>query len=76
MFVSLKKPSKQPILLDIVEEPVNTDLYTIVRSPYNTTEFIPCNIIPIIMKHFFDSSELILVYNDNHAIYKIQIKDC
>lgn len=78
MFVSSKKsqkPCKQSTLLEIVEEPVNTDIYTIARSPYTTTEFIPSNIIPIIMKHFFDSSELILAYNDNHATYKIQIKD-
>jgi hypothetical protein len=74
-FTSSKKLSKQPILLEILEEPVNTELYTITRSPYRTSEFIPYNIIPIIMKHFFDSSELVLAYNDNHSIYKIQIKD-
>jgi hypothetical protein len=77
MLKSSIKVSKQSILLEIVEEQVhvNTDLYTIARSPYTTSEFIPSNIIPIIMKHFFDSSELVLAYNDNHAIYKIMIKD-
>lgn len=77
MFISSKKikQSRQPVLLEIIEEPINTDLYTIVRSPYIATEYIPSNIIPIIMKHFFESSELVLAYNDNHAIYKIMIKD-
>jgi hypothetical protein len=77
MLKSSKKTSKQSILLEIVEEqvPVNTDLYTIARSPYTTSEFIPTNIIPIIINHFFESAELVLAYNDNHAIYKIMIKD-
>ena len=77
-FVSLTKKSKQnknSILLDILEEPNNTDSYTIERSPYISSEFIPSNIIPIIMKHYFSSSEIILSYSENHAIYKIIIKD-
>ena len=75
MLKHSKKSNRQPVLLEIIEEPINTDLYTIARSPYITTEFIPSNIIPIIMKHFFESYELVLAYNDNHAIYKIMIKD-
>jgi len=77
MFKSVKKSNRQPILLEIVEEPINTecDYYTIARSPYIKSEFIPSNIIPIVMKHFFESSELVLSYNENHAIYKIMIKD-
>jgi len=77
-FVSLSKKSKSKpsgILLEIIEEPENTDIYTIARSPYTTSEFIPSSIIPIIMKHYFNSSELILSYNENHAIYKITIND-
>lgn len=78
MFVSSKKNQKsnrQSVLLEIIEEPIKTDIYTIARSPFTTTEFIPFNIIPIIIKHFFESSELVLSYNENHAIYKIMIKD-
>jgi hypothetical protein len=77
MLKSIKKSNRQPILLEIVEEPINTecDYYTIARSPYIKSEFIPSNIIPIVMKHFFESSELVLSYNDNHSIYKIMIKD-
>ncbi len=75
MLKCSKKPNKQLVLLEFLEEPVNTNLYTIARNPYSKTEFIPSNIIPIVMKHFFHSSELILAYNDNHAIYKIMIKD-
>ena len=75
MLKNSKKQNRQQILLEIVEEPINTDIYTIARAPYTATEFIPTNIIPIIIKHFFESSELILSYNENHAIYKIMIKD-
>lgn len=69
--------TKSYILLDIMEEPIDTITYdyTIQRNIYNLSEFIPSNIIPIIMKHNFPSSELILQYTKNHGIYKIQIKD-
>lgn len=77
-FTSLPKKSKQSksnILLEFIEETINPDEYTIVRSPYIKSEFIPSNIIPIIMKHYFNSFELVLSYNENHSIYKIMIKD-
>lgn len=77
-FVSLSKKSKQnkqTILIEVVEEPVDTDLYTLARSPYISSEFIPSNIIPIIMKHHFESSELLLSFNETHGIYKIKIND-
>lgn len=70
---------KRTVLLDFVEEPANTsidiDSYTVARAPYVSTEFIPPNVIPIVMKHHFPSAELILSFNDNHSIYKIMIKD-
>jgi hypothetical protein len=71
----IQKVKKSNILLDIVEEPINKDLYTITRSPYTLSEYIPSSIIPLIMSHHFPSSELILSYNENHRIYKIMIKD-
>ena len=77
-FTSLSKKSKQKhssILLEFIEEPINTDLYTIARSSFISSEFIPSNIISVIIKHHFNSSELILSYNDNHAVYKITIND-
>ena len=70
-----KKHNKKTVLLEIIEEPANTDIYTIARKPYILSEFIPTNIIPIIMQHHFNNSELIISYNENHAIYKILIKD-
>lgn len=70
-----KKLNKSHILLEIVEESLNTSLYTIARAPYIYSEFVPSNIISIIMKHHFASSELLLSYNDNHSIYKITIND-
>ena len=66
-----KRPKQQPLLV-IVEEPVDTNDYTNQRNIYNSSEFIPSSIIPIIMKHHFHSSELILPYTENHGIYKIQ----
>lgn len=71
----MKKLTKSPILLEIVEESLNTSLYTIARAPYIYSEFIPSNIISVITKHHFASSELLLSYNDNHSIYKITIND-
>ena len=71
---STKKRNKS-ILVDFEEESVPTNHYVIQRNIYNSSEFIPSNIIPIIMKHHFPSSELILSYDDTHGIYKIQIKD-
>lgn len=69
------KKNKQPLLLDIIEEPIKTDDYTIIRNNFGSCEYIPSKIIPIIMKHHFESSELLLSYNDNHGIYKIKIKE-
>ena len=81
-FVSSIKKTKQhnqSILLEIIEEPIistsDCNIYTIVRNPYKTSEFIPSNIISIIMKHYFENSELVLSYNENHGIYKIMIKE-
>lgn len=77
-FTNLSKKvnqNKSNILLEIVEEPINIDIYTIMRSPYATSEFIPSSIVPIIMKQYFNSSELLISYNENHGIYKIMIKD-
>ena len=69
------KKKKSSILLEIFEEPDNTTMYSIAREPYMSSEFIPSNIIQIIMTHHFPSSELILPFNEHHGIYKIQIKD-
>ena len=80
LFVSLSKKTrkKSNILLEIQEEnedSTNDNLYSIARKPYLLSEFIPTNIIQIIIQHHFESAELILSYNDNHGIYKIMIKD-
>ena len=69
----------QRLLIEIDEdvfqeqEPVNQ--YIIARRPYINNEFISSSIIPIVMKHFFKSSELVLSFNPNHGIYKIKIAD-
>ena len=80
LFVSLSKKTrkKSNILLEIQEEnedSTNDNLYSIARKPYLLSEFIPINIIPIVIQHHFESAELILSYNENHGIYKIMIKD-
>ena len=69
------KKSQSTVLLEIVEEHMDTDIYKITRAPYLACEFIPSSIIPIIMNHYFTSNELLLSFNDNHAIYKIKLKD-
>lgn len=70
-----KKQNKSTILLEIIEDIISPDDYTIARTPYIKSEFIPSTIIPIIMKHYFNNFELVLSYNENHGIYKIMIKD-
>lgn len=74
-----KAPKKQKIkssmILEILEEPEETDLYTILRRPYLTSETIPLSIIGEIMRHHFPSSELIMSFSENHGIYKIKIND-
>ena len=70
-----QKPSKKSILLEIVEEEKNADIYTNIRKLYSSNEFIPQNVIPVIMDHFFESAELMLAFSDTHGVYKIQIKD-
>lgn len=70
------KSNKKSVLLEFIEEPnQNVSLYTIARSPYISSEYIPSSIIPLIMSHYFPSSELSLSYNENHGIYKIMIND-
>jgi hypothetical protein len=80
IFTSTKKKlnsnyQSSNILLEIIDEPTNNELYTSARLPYISSEFIPVNLIPIIIQHHFPSSELLLSYNDNHRIYKILVKD-
>lgn len=70
-----KKVKRSNVILEIVEELNNDELYTITRKPYISSQFIPSGLIPTIMSHHFPSSELILQLNENHGIYKIMIKD-
>lgn len=67
--------NKYPIkLIEIVEE-IDTNAYCEMRRPYLNSNYIPSNIIPTIMRHFFYSNELLFSYNENHGIYKIMVKD-
>jgi hypothetical protein len=72
-----QKQKKDFNLLDfeIFEEPIIPDIYMIERKPYVSSEFIPSSIIPTIISHNFNSAELVFAYNENHAIYKMMIKD-
>jgi len=70
-----KKVKPPNILLELVEEQNNTEIYSLALKPYEKSEYIPYNLIPLIMKHHFPSSELILCYNNNHGVYKILIKE-
>ena len=69
------KKNKSSILLDIIEEPIKTNEYTNLRYYFSSTEYFPSRHISIVMKHHFESSELLYSYNENHGLYKIKIKD-
>ena len=74
-FSKKSKKNNSPILLDIIEEPVNINEYTIIRNNFGSSEYFPSKDISIIMNHHFASSELLFSYNENHGLYKIKIKD-
>jgi len=62
-------------LIEIIEENKVEDLFTVSYQPYSKSEYIPCSLISLLMKHHFPSSELLHSYGDKHGIYKIQVKD-
>jgi hypothetical protein len=75
-FVNAKNKAKKILIeFDENDERCNSDLYSISRAPYVNSEFIPSNMISIVINHFFPSSELILSYSENHGVYKILIDD-
>jgi hypothetical protein len=74
-FSKKSKKTKSLILLDIIEEPVKPNEYTIIRNNFGSSEYFPSKDISIIMNHHFASSELLFSYNENHGLYKIKIKD-
>lgn len=53
----------------------NLEIYKITRNPYKNSEFIPLNLITVIMQHHFQSAIMIHKFNDTHMIYKILIGD-
>lgn len=71
-YTTKPKVKKSNVTLEVVEE---SNPYKTARCSYTSSEYIPPSLIPIVMKHHFPSSELILHYNDNHGVYKIMIKD-
>ena len=78
--MSSNKQNKRGIELEIIEEPIielieEIDKYNEVRSAFRLRDNIPLKSIPIIMKHYFKSSEKILEYNAEHIVYKMTIKD-
>ena len=53
----------------------NLEIYKITRNPYKNSEFIPLNLITVIMQHHFQSAIMIHKFNETHMIYKILIGD-
>lgn len=53
----------------------NLEIYKITRNPYKNSEFIPINLITVIMQHHFHSATMIHKFNETHMIYKILIGD-
>ena len=72
MYLNTNKSKKLLIFEDCDDD---RDEYSISRKNYINSEYIPSNIISIVMKKFFPSSELILSYSENHGVYKILIND-
>lgn len=66
------KKTSPIILLEIIENKF-TDFPFL--KPYLGSEYIPNQLIPLIMKNHFPSSSLIHAFDENHGLYKIQIKD-
>lgn len=70
---------EQPTLIPI-NEPSNTniaplDTFSNIRAQFGTSEFIPQTTIPLILKHHFESAEILCSFNENHFIYKIKVFD-
>ena len=53
----------------------NLEIYKITRSPYKNSEFIPINLITVIMQYHFPSSVILHKFNETHMVYKILISD-
>ena len=76
-FVSTIKKSNRKnksILLEFMEI-LESDDYTDKIRPYKYSEFVPTQLINVIVEHYFPSSEIIHCFNETHIIYKIKIRD-
>ncbi len=70
--------TNKKLLIEIDENNENNNCYhqyIIFRAHYAKSDFFPPSYAPIIMKHHFPSSELILPYSENHGAYKMQVGD-
>ena len=76
-FFKKPKEKKPSIFVEIIETELRdtNDDYAIIREPYKTYEFIPIQFISQIVKHHFNSAELLHSFAQNHLVFKIQIKD-
>ena len=77
VFKRQKKPRISQ-LIEITEEPVPViEQDNSIRNgvSFVTGNFVLINMIPILMTHFFNVAEMVLAYSDEHANYKIKIRD-
>lgn len=73
-FLKKSRDKKPSILIEIVDsDPING--YKILREPHKNNDFIPPQLIFQIVKHHFNSAELLHSFSQNHLLFKIQIKD-
>jgi hypothetical protein len=63
--------SEMPIQSQNIEE----SNYNILTKKYKDSEFIPYEYILEVIKHYFPSSNIIHVYDENHFIIKIKLYD-
>jgi hypothetical protein len=73
-FLKKSRDKKPSILIEFVEpDPIH--VYKILREPHKNNDFIPPQLIFQIVKHHFNSAELLHSFSQNHLLFKIQIKD-
>lgn len=68
----------QPItqfLIELEAEEEYTTPYVSMRLPYANSEYLPLNLIQEAVKYYFPSSELLMMYNERHYVYKIMVKN-
>jgi hypothetical protein len=71
----INKKNSTVTLVEVIEEKDPNYIFNLAWKPYINSEYIPTNLIPIVIKHYFPSSEKIHSFEESHHLYKIKIND-